>query len=93
MPPSDALTRAVAPPADERYADLVSLPLLAADLTFARARHGRAYSAISDWEEDRDPVVGETVLVAHGEGQRFEAKIERIDSDGTIVLIVPALAA
>jgi hypothetical protein len=36
------------------------------------------YSAMSDWEEDRDPVVGETVLLADGECQPFEAKIERI---------------
>ena len=72
---------------------VMELPLLAADLTFARIRHGRVYSAMSDWEEDRDPVVGETVLVADGEGQPFEAKIERIDSDGTIVLTVLAFAA
>jgi transcription antitermination factor NusG len=52
-----------------------------------------SYSAMSDWEEDREPVVGETVLVADGEGQPFEAKIERIDSDGTIVLTVLAFAA
>jgi transcription antitermination factor NusG len=73
--------------------NLMSLPLLAADLTFARVRHGRVYSAMSDWEEDRDPVVGETVLVADGEGQPFEAKIERIDPDWTIVLTVRAFAA
>lgn len=72
--------------------NLVALPLLSADLTFARLRHGRAYSAMSDWDEDREPVVGETVLVADGEGRPFEAKAERIDSDGTIVLTVLAFA-
>jgi hypothetical protein len=43
--------------------NLVEMPLLAADLTFANLRHGRVYSAMSDWEEDREPMVGETVLV------------------------------
>jgi hypothetical protein len=43
--------------------NLVEMPLLAADLTFAKLRHGRVYSAMSDWEEDREPMVGETVLV------------------------------
>ena len=71
----------------------VQLPTLAADLTFARARHGLVYSALSDWDEDRDPVVGETVFVADGEGRPFEAKLERIDPDGTIVLRVLAFAA
>ncbi len=66
---------------------------LAADLTFARARHGRVYSSLSDWAEDRDPAVGEIVLVADGEGKPFEAIIERIDDDGTIVLVVTAFAA
>ncbi|MDQ3943553.1 MAG: hypothetical protein M3357_00035 [Actinomycetota bacterium] len=70
----------------------MEMPLLAADLTFAKLRHGRVYSAMSDWE-DREPVVGETVLVADGEGRPFEAKIERIDQDGTIVLTVLAFAA
>lgn len=71
----------------------VAMSTLAADLTFARARHGRVYSSLSDWDEDRDPVVGESVLVADGEGKPFEAKIERIDDDGTIVLVVAAFAA
>ena len=68
-------------------------PLLAADLTFARARHGRVYSTLADWDEERAPVIGETVLVADGEGRPYEAKIERIDPDGTIVLMVSAFAA
>ena len=33
------------------------------------------------------------VVVADGEGQAFEAKINRIDADGTIVLLVAAFAA
>ena len=69
------------------------MPTLAADLTFARARHGRVYSTMSDWDEDQDPVVGKSVLVADGEGRAFEAKIQRIDADGTIVLLVAAFAA
>jgi len=72
---------------------VMAMSTLAADLTFARARHGRAYSSLSDWDEDRDPVVGESVLVADGEGKPFEAKIDRIDDDGTIVLVVAAFAA
>ena len=68
-------------------------PRLAADLTFARARHGRVYSTLADWDEERAPVIGETVLVADGEGRAYEAKIERIDPDGTIVLMVSAFAA
>lgn len=71
----------------------MAMSTLAADLTFARARHGRVYSSLSDWDEDRDPVVGENVLVADGEGKPFEAKIDRIDDDGTIVLVVAAFAA
>lgn len=76
-----------------RTMKLMELPLLAADLTFARIRHGRVYSVMSDWDEDREPVMGETVLVADGEGRPFEARIERIDSDGTILLTVLAFAA
>jgi hypothetical protein len=71
----------------------MAMPTLAADLTFARARHGRVYSTMSDWDEDQDPMVGESVLVADGEGRAFEAKIDRIDADGTIVLLVAAFAA
>lgn len=67
--------------------------MLAADLTFARACRGRVCSAVSDWDDEPDPVIGETVLVADGEGSPFEAKIERVDADGTIVLVVPAFAA
>ena len=71
---------------------IMQLPTLAADLIFAR-RHGLVYSALSDWDEDRDPVLGESVLVADGEGRPFEAKLERIDPDGTIVLRAIAFAA
>jgi hypothetical protein len=48
---------------------------------------------MSDWDEDQEPVMGATVLVADGEGRPFEATLERIDSDGTIVLTVLALAS
>lgn len=71
----------------------MEFPTLAADLTFARVRHGLVYSALSDWDEDRDPVLGETVLVADGEGRPFEAKLERLDPDGTIVLRILTFAA
>lgn len=86
-------TRAVEDPTRATwYNEPVGLPRLAADVTFARARHGRVYSAVSDWDEDRDPVIGETVLVADGDGRPFEAKIEWIDTDGTIALVLPVFA-
>lgn len=70
-----------------------SLPLLAADLTFIRVNGGRAYSGLVDWdEEDREPRVGEPVMVADGGDGPLEAVIEEIRPDGTIVLSVLAYA-
>jgi hypothetical protein len=70
-----------------------SLPLLAADLTFIRVNGGRAYSGLVDWdEEDREPRVGEHVMVADGGDGPLEAVIEEIRPDGTIVLSVLAYA-
>jgi hypothetical protein len=51
------------------------------------------YSAVSDWDEDRDPVIGQTVLVVDGDGRPFEAKIDGVDTDGTIALVLPVFAA
>lgn len=69
------------------------LPLLAADLTFVRVNGGRAYSGLVDWDDEtRDPVVGEHVMVADGGSGPFEAVIEDIRADGTIVLSVLAFA-
>jgi len=65
-------------PFSERHADVVVAAYPSRDLAICRPR---------------PVVVGETVLVADGEGQPFEAKIERIDPDGTIVLTVLAFAA
>ncbi|MDA8284214.1 MAG: hypothetical protein M0Z42_13195 [Actinomycetota bacterium] len=42
---------------------------------------------VRDWDDERDPSIGETVLVADGEARLFEAKI------GTIVIAIPAFAA
>jgi hypothetical protein len=64
-------------------------PLLAADLTFLRVSGGRAYSGLVDWdEEDREPRVGEHVLVGDGGDGPLEAVIEEIRPGGTIVLSV-----
>ncbi|MGH8991820.1 MAG: hypothetical protein ACRDZ7_09880 [Acidimicrobiia bacterium] len=70
-----------------------ALPLLAADLTFIRVNGGRAFSGLVDWdEEDREPRVGEHVMVADGGDGPLEAVIEEIRPDGTIVLSVLAYA-
>lgn len=68
-----------------------SLPLLAADLTFSQVNGGRAFSGLVDRdEEDREPRVGEHVMVADGGDGPLEAVIEEIRPDGTIVLSVLA---
>jgi hypothetical protein len=70
-----------------------TFPLLAADLTFIRVNGGRAFSGLVDWdEEDREPHIGEHVMVADGGDGPLEAVIEEIRSDGTIVLSVLAYA-
>jgi hypothetical protein len=62
-------------------------------LTFIQVNGGQAYSGLVDWdEEDRDPRVGEHVMVADGGDGPLEAAIEEIRSDGTIVLTVLARA-
>jgi len=68
-----------------------SLPLLAADLTFILVKGGPALSGLVDWdEEDREPRVGEHVMVADGGDGPLEAVIEEIRTDGMIVLSVLA---
>lgn len=70
------------------------MPLLAADLTFVRVNGGRAYSGLVDWDDEiRDPNVGDHVMVADGGAGPFEAVIEDVRADGTIVLAVLAHAA
>lgn len=70
-----------------------ALPLLAADLTFVSVNGGRAYSGLVGWDEqDREPRVGEHVMVADGGDGPLEAVIEKIRPDGTIVLSVLAYA-
>ena len=68
------------------------LPVLAADLTFIRTNGGRAYSGLVDWDEDRDPRVGDHVMVADGGTGPLEAVIEAIRPDDSIVLTVLAYA-
>lgn len=68
------------------------LPTLAADLTWTRINGGRAFAAITNWDEDRDPVVGERVLAADGGSERPEAVITELRGDGTIILTVPRYA-
>lgn len=67
------------------------LPQVVADLTFTPVRHGLATVPPGIWEEDRNPVTGERVLVSDGGAGPFEAVITEIDSDGTLVLKVEAL--
>ena len=70
-----------------------ALPLLAADLTFVRVNGGSAYSGLVDWdEEEREPRVGDHVMVADGGDGPLEAVITEIRPDGTIVLSVLAYA-
>lgn len=66
------------------------LPVLAADLTFIRTNGGRAYSGLVDWDEDREPHVGDHVMVADGGTGPLEAVIEDIRADSSIVLSVLA---
>ena len=69
------------------------LPLLAADLTFVRVNGGRAYSGLVDWDDEtRQPQQGDHVNVADGGSGPFEAVIDDIRDDGTIVLTVLAYA-
>ena len=69
------------------------LPLLAADLTFVRVNGGRAYSGLVDWDDEtRPPQPGDHVKVADGGSGPFEAVIEDVRADGTIVLSVLAFA-
>lgn len=69
------------------------LPLMAADLTFVRVNGGRAYSGLVDWDdESTDPQVGDHVMVADGGSGPFEAVIEDVRADGTVVLSVLAYA-
>jgi hypothetical protein len=70
------------------------LPLLAADLTFVRVTGGRAYSGLVDWDDEtRQPQRGDHVMVADGGSGPFEAVIDDIRTDGTIVLSVLAYAS
>lgn len=69
------------------------LPLLAADLTFVKVNDGRAYSGLVDWDDDtRQPQHGDHVQVADGGSGPFEAVIDDIRADGTMVLTVLAYA-
>ena len=69
------------------------LPLLAADLTFVRVNGGRAYSGLVDWDDEtHQPKQGDHVNVADGGSGPFEAVIDDIRADGTIVLTVLAYA-
>lgn len=65
------------------------LPLLAADLTFARVNGGHTYSALVDWDlEGRAPMLGEQVLTADGSSEPVAAIIDALEEDGTIVLTI-----
>ena len=68
------------------------LPSVVADLSFAPVRGGRAIVPPGCWEEDREPVVGEHVLVADAGAGPFEATITHIEADGSLVLSVHAFA-
>ena len=66
------------------------LPEVVADLTFAPVRGGRATVLPGCWEEDRRPVVGESVMARDGGAGPFIATITDVEPDGTIVLAVQA---
>lgn len=68
------------------------LPSVVADLTFAPVRGGRAVVPPGCWEEDREPVVGERVLVADAGAGPYEATVTGIEADGSLVLSVLAFA-
>lgn len=55
-----------------------TLPVVAADLTRVALNGGVAYSAITSWDEDDEPTVGQHVLAGDG-GPRLEAVIDEID--------------
>lgn len=69
------------------------LPRVVADLTFTPLQHGRATVPPGIWEEDRDPAVGERVLVSDGSAGPFDAVITGIEPDGTLVLTVEAFVS
>lgn len=77
----------------ERYEEALAtgLPLLAASLTWVKVNGGHTTASMSDWEEDRAPHIGETVLVSDG-GPFLRAKIQDILPDGDIPLLVPRYA-
>lgn len=66
------------------------LPQVVADLTFTPVRGGRAVVPPGCWEEDRSPRVGETVLVSDSGAGPFEATIQDIEEDGSLLLTVHA---
>lgn len=67
------------------------LPLVAADLTWTPVRGGKAVARPGGWDEAREPVVGEHVLVSDGgEPEPFEAVITEVRADGSFVLSVLA---
>lgn len=73
---------------------MTGLPLVAADLTWAPLRRGRAVARRGGWDEDREPVVGEHVLVSDGgDPAPYEAVITEVRPDGSFVLSVLAFAA
>lgn len=69
---------------------VTTLPEVVADLTFAPVRGGRATVPPGCWEEDRPPVIGESVDVRDGGAGPYTATITEIEPDGTIVLAVHA---
>jgi hypothetical protein len=69
---------------------VTKLPEVVADLTFAPVRGGRATVLPGCWEEDRPPVVGESVMVRDSGAGPFTATITQVEPDGTIVLAVQA---
>lgn len=75
----------------DEQARATGLPILAADVMWIKVNGGHAHSSLSDWEEDRDPVIGETVLISDG-GPFVPAKIEAILPDGEITLLAPQYA-
>lgn len=57
-----------------------NLIVLPTDLTWVKVNGGRGFAAMSNWEGDDAPVVGQRVLAADGGSERIEAVVAEVRS-------------